>query len=155
MLPKSKKSELTQPQQLYDMKLKFPQMAASVERQRSITWTGRWRPTELSDEYTLRVFYRQGFRPKISILSPKLALANGQKKLPHVYEGGQDDICVHRPEEWNKGMFIALTIMPWISQWLYFYEVWVLTGKWLGRGTHPSLREHLDVPEKSGMRPTS
>ncbi len=39
-------------------------------------------------------------------------------------------------------MQIALTIMPWISQWLYFYEAWVSTGKWFGKGTHPSLPEH-------------
>jgi hypothetical protein len=131
------------------MKLKHPQMTASVERQRSITWIGRWRPSELSDEYTIRIFYRQGFRPKISILHPKLALADGKDRLPHVYGEGQDDICVHRPEEWNKGMFIASAIMPWISQWLYFYETWVVTGKWLGKGTHPTRREHSDsAPDK-------
>ena len=144
MLPRSKNVELTQSQQLYMMKVKYPEMASSVERQRSITWTGLWRPTELSDRYTLRIFYRQGFRPQISILFPKLLLATGHKKLPHVYAEGQNDICVHRPEEWNKGMCIALTIMPWISQWLYFYEVWLLTAKWLGKGTHPVLPENSD-----------
>jgi len=149
MFPRSKKAELTQAQQMYMMRLKYPEMIGSVERQRSITWLGRWRPTEMSDEYTLRISYRQGFRPTISIVSPKLKLAPGHKKLPHVYEAGQDDICVHRPEEWHKGMYIALTIMPWVSQWLYFYEAWISTGKWLGKGTHPVLPERLhSTPEE-------
>ncbi len=126
------------------MQLKYPQMIASVDRQRSIIWTGPWRPTELSNEYTLQIVYRQSFRPRIAVLHPQLELALGQAKLPHVYEDGQKDICVHRPEEWNKSMSIALTIMPWISQWLYFYEAWVLTGKWLGKGTHPLLPQHAD-----------
>jgi hypothetical protein len=124
------------------MQVKYPQLTASVDRQRSVTWTGLWRPTELSNEYTLQISYRQGFRPQIAILNPQLELADGQEKLPHVYDDGQDDICVHRPEEWNKSMYIALTIMPWVSQWLYFYEVWAITGKWLGKGTHPFLPQH-------------
>jgi len=151
MFPGSKKAELTQAQQLYYMKLKHPQLASSVDRHRSITWTGPWRPSDLSDDYTIRIFYRQGSRPKISVLSPRLQLAPGQEKLPHVYAEGQDDICVHTPEEWHKGMSIALMIMPWVSQWLYFYEAWVLTGKWLGKGKHPVLPPHLGrKPDKSG-----
>jgi hypothetical protein len=128
-------------------------MTASVERQRSITWTGPWRPAELGNEYTLQVTYRQGLRPRIAVLHPKLALARGQTKLPHVYSDGQNDICVHRHEEWDSSMLIADTIMPWISQWLYFYEVWALTGKWLGKGTHRLLPQHAEevlekFPEK-------
>lgn len=137
------------------MQVKYPQMAASVDRQRSVTWIGPWRPTELSNQYTLEIVYRQGLRPKIAVLHPHLELAPGQTKLPHVYEDGQRDICVHRPEEWNKSMPIAMTMMPWISEWLYFYETWVITGKWLGKGTHPQLPNtqklpHPKPPNKKG-----
>jgi hypothetical protein len=135
------------------MQVKYPQLTASVDRQRSVTWTGPWRPTELSNEYTVRISYRQGFRPKIAVLHPHLELAPGNEKLPHVYADGQNDICVHRPEEWNKGMSIALTIMPRISQWLYFYEVWVITGKWLGKGTHPSLPQHAETAPTIPVKP--
>jgi len=134
------------------MGVKFPQFLVSGQRGPSIIWSGQWRPSELGDTYTLRITYAQGFRPKIAIVSPKLALAEGHNKLPHVYGGGQNDICVHRPEEWNALMLIAETIMPWISQWLYFYEVWALTGKWLGKGTHPSFPEHADGLSKESRR---
>jgi hypothetical protein len=70
-----------------------------------------------------------------------LKLAEGKTRLPHVYNG-QMDICVHHPEEWTPSCLIADTIMPWISQWLRFYEVWQQTGSWEGEGTHPEAESH-------------
>lgn len=138
---KFKKQELTQAQQLYFMKSKFPQLTAKVERQRSIIWQGPWGASDVGGQYLIRVSYKQGLRPRIAIIEPTLRLASGLKELPHTYEG-QSDICIHRPEEWHKGLVIADTIMPWISQWLYFYEIWSVTGKWFGKGTHPNLPQH-------------
>jgi hypothetical protein len=37
---------------------------------------------------------------------------------------------------------VADYIIPWISCWLYFYEVWLATGTWIGGGTHPEKPEH-------------
>jgi hypothetical protein len=31
-------------------------------------------------------------------------------------------------------MKIATTIIPWLSLWLYYYEVWHATGEWMGGG---------------------
>jgi hypothetical protein len=101
-----------------------------------------WWPHPLSDTYRIRISYAVGLRPRIAILCPSLALAMGKAQLPHVYTDGQFDICVHRPEEWTSAMFIADTIMPWISQWLRFYEVWEQTGSWEGEGTHPEAESH-------------
>jgi hypothetical protein len=36
-------------------------------------------------------------------------------------------------------MPLAMTVIPWISEWLYFYELWLVTGEWLGGGTHAEL----------------
>ncbi|MDY0295864.1 MAG: hypothetical protein RB296_00975 [Acidobacteriota bacterium] len=33
-------------------------------------------------------------------------------------------------------MIIAKTIVPWASEWLIFYELWLATGEWLGGGIH-------------------
>jgi hypothetical protein len=143
MAPKLKnnKSELTLVKQTFGM-TKYPQLLALVTRQRQVVWTGPWRPSDTSATYNLRITYKLGCRPKIEVTSPTLALADGQDHLPHTYADGQKDICVHRPEDWNSNLLIAETIMPWISQWLYFYEIWVITGKWFGKGTHPNLNRH-------------
>jgi hypothetical protein len=124
------------------MSQKHPQLLPKTTRGNSISWEGDWHPALLSDVYRIRVTYVSPSRPIISVVTPKLKLAEGAKKLPHVHKGGQADICVHQPSEWNANMIIADTIMPWISQWLYFYEVWAQTGHWEGKGTHPDSPEH-------------
>jgi hypothetical protein len=121
---------------------RYPQLRAKMRRNIA-TWTGEWCPSIISEIYQIKITYEFLCRPRIAILQPSLERAEGQTKLPHVYNG-QDDICVHRPEEWNSRLFIADTIMPWISQWLYFYEVWAQTGAWMGKGTHPNAPQHSE-----------
>lgn len=79
-------------------------------------------------------------RPQIRVLRPELTLREGHRRLPHVFEGNL--LCVHEAYDWNAKMMVAYTIVPWISAWLYFYEVWLDTGYWEGEGTHPNSPEH-------------
>src|SRR5262245_50222071 len=40
--------------------------------------------------------------------------------------------------EWHQSIPIADTLVPWASEWLLFYELWLATGgQWLGEGEHP------------------
>lgn len=39
--------------------------------------------------------------------------------------------------EWNKLQFIHKTIIPWICDWLYYYELWLDDSIWRGGGEHP------------------
>lgn len=53
---------------------------------------------------------------------------------------------------------IADTLVPWASEWLLFYELWLATdGQWLGEGEHPPpgplnrharRRHHREEPSK-------
>jgi hypothetical protein len=124
------------------MQQKHPQMKAE-SRRGEITWIGPWQPEVLCNTYLVKVRYKLNLpRPQISILTPRLQLAKGKTRLPHVYKGGQDDICVHTREDWNPSLLIADTIMPWISEWLFFYEAWLQTGYWEGKGTNPEWPSH-------------
>jgi hypothetical protein len=33
-------------------------------------------------------------------------------------------------------MPLAKTIIPWIYDWLFHYEIWLATGDWTGGGIH-------------------
>lgn len=44
---------------------------------------------------------------------------------------------VSRYSEFNVYKLLADTIIPWTVEWLYFYELWLATGEWLGGGEHP------------------
>jgi hypothetical protein len=35
-------------------------------------------------------------------------------------------------------MSLATTVVPWLEEWLVFYEGWLLTGTWQGGGTLPA-----------------
>lgn len=71
------------------------------------------------------------------VLEPSLKVREGEDAVPHMY--GQERLCLFLPEsqEWQPADPIALTIIPWASLWLFFYEVWHATGEWLGGGVHP------------------
>ena len=72
----------------------------------------------------------------------KLSLCEGEKGLPHVYNTDKQHLCIyHRPsEEWNASHKIT-EIIPWISEWFYYYENWLVTAKWLGGGIHRGKKE--------------
>lgn len=53
-------------------------------------------------------------------------------------------LCLYdwREQPWQKHWHLHETIIPWTSEWLVFYEIWLLTGKWRGRSA-----DHLDAHE--------
>ncbi len=120
-------------------------------RPHGFTWYFTVTPTALSDTYTLKMVYNEPFLPKVYVTSPKpLTLADGAEKLPHTYDTKKQHLCLFMPnsEEWNSSMLIANTIVHWAIEWLYYYENWVYTGKWLGGGHGNWDAEYKDNPLK-------
>ena len=105
------------------------------------------RPTPLSVEYTLKVVFEpdQKIPFSVYVVNPKpLKLAAGATRLEHVYGDYQDqNLCLYRPRknQWDGSMLLSETAIPWAVEWLYFYEIWVCTGKWLGGGEHPPCKK--------------
>jgi hypothetical protein len=97
-------------------------------------WRGELQPREMSAVYMLEIRYRLGKVPLVRVLSPPLA-----RKPPHVYSDGT--LCLYWPKEWGwRGTYlIAETILPWAALWLYYYELWLDTGKWLGPSSHDQI----------------
>jgi hypothetical protein len=97
---------------------------------------GSVRPTALSALYTVRITYRIGQHPGVRVLHPPLRDRNGERPA-HLYP--HDELCLYHPKygEWTPVDVLADTIIPWISEWIECYEVWLVTGEWLGGGEHP------------------
>ncbi len=104
-----------------------------------LVWEGKIMPTELSQIYTVKLKYKIGKSPQVNILSPELIEPEG-KRLPHTYS--RKRLCLYYPgiDNWRGDMLLAETIVPWISEWLYYYEIWLVTGEWYGGGIHPRRR---------------
>lgn len=92
----------------------------------------RLQPTPASRTYTVRLVYQPPKQPRVTVLEPDLDLYPGAARLPHVYAG--NELCLYTPGEWDHHMSLATTIIPWIAEWLFFYEGWLAIGKWEGGG---------------------
>lgn len=121
----------------------YPESHADI-KDGTLTWYGKVRPTPVSKEYLLKLEYKMGKNPKIWLLNAKIAK---EKKIPHNYKVDETDrtilLCLYKPglKEWKKNYFISRTIIPWAIEWLYYYEIWSITGIWQGGGDHPSQKD--------------
>ena len=99
-----------------------------------LDWTVQLQPSPLSVTYTVRLQYRLGSRPVITVVDPPLERRKGEP-LPHVFEGEQ--LCLYYDEFDDTKDLIAVVLMPWVCECLYHYESWLITGEWDGGGFHP------------------
>ncbi|MEJ7558643.1 MAG: hypothetical protein WKF66_10070 [Pedobacter sp.] len=124
---------LTAMQQYLDFKRNLPAWKAQVQAN-GFTAKSVIQPTPLSALYSVRITYQQDWAPVIRVLNGQLKprVANG--KIRHTYDNGS--LCLYYPKarEWTPKDLISETIVPWISVWLYYYEIWHATGLWLGGG---------------------
>ncbi len=115
----------------------FPESRILYRGKDELTWIGDLQPSALSGIYTIKVNYSHTKGLSVYVVKPKLVLAAECTELPHVYSTKQQQLCLFYPKdrEWSNKMWIAKTIIPWASEWLYFYELWLATeGEWLGGG---------------------
>lgn len=106
-------------------------------RMGSVTWLGTVKPSSLSQEYRIRIVYKQGDWPKVWVVSPPLTGLGEDTSIPHTYPGPRPCLFVPGSEDWRDDKYIPDTIVPWTSLWLYYYEIWHATGEWVGGGIHP------------------
>lgn len=113
------------------MEKDFPNLKSKVQKNKLVI-LGKIQPTDYSTDYLIKIEYKIGSKPEISVLDPPLIGDN----IPHVYKGNHP--CVYFPpgEEWNSRKYLSKTVIPFLASWLYFYEVWRITGTWEGGGVH-------------------
>jgi hypothetical protein len=108
----------------------------------------RIQPSPASQTYTVRLLYRHGRRPRVTVTDPPLTLHPDAHTLPHIYPG--DELCLYYPGEWKHNMLLSTTVIPWTAEWLIHYELWLTTGYWTGGGhTHRPNRQ----AERSSVAP--
>ena len=117
---------------------RFPGSKATTARDQQLTWEHTLTPSSLSNSYRVRVSYVRPGRIDVNVIEPKLALATGKTSLPHVFSHAEQRLCLFRFKkfEWNANQLIVDTIVPWTCEWLLHYEIWLITGEWLGGGEH-------------------
>ncbi len=94
------------------------------------------RPDVFSKEYDVKIVYETGKIVSVYIVNEKLEIAQNRDKLPHVFNHDLQKLCLYSKDggRWSPDKSIVSTIIPWASEWLYYYELWLIDGKWLGGG---------------------
>lgn len=105
---------------------KFPSFQLIREKE-AIYWIGFLQPTSRSLQYKVKVVYHP-YQPKVFILEPEII-----SFVPHRYQ--DNSLCLYHPNDksYDGTTLIADTIIPWTSEWLFFYEAWIEEGVWWGK----------------------
>lgn len=114
----------------------------------TVAWIGELQPH--AQPYTIEVFWNQRIldRPYVVVADPPIAPRPGLvfEDIPHLMfnamEPTRSGLCLFDPaaREWTPADLIAESTIPWAAEWLHFYELWHLSGEWLGPGVgHESI----------------
>lgn len=115
----------------------YPNGVVKTQTPHRLVWETDIVPTPNSVTYRIRIDYHINHSPKVYVIEPPiLARPEGVEELPHVFNTEKQQICLYygRLGEWDSTKFLAREIVPWASEWLMFYELWLITGEWLGEG---------------------
>ena len=109
------------------MKTAFPQFRWRVTRAGGVQWKGTLQPTPESQAYDVVIVHEPDRMPVVHVERPSI-----RKDAWHRYPDGS--LCLYWPKEWqwSPRESLAETIIPWAAFWLYYYELWCVTGEWLG-----------------------
>ena len=107
---------------------KFPFLRPTI-RGLELLCRGRIQPTPESRSYRIEIRYLPWRSPEVRVIDPKMSYTPGA----HMYR--DDTLCLYdwREQPWQRNWHLHQTIIPWTAEWLVFYELWLLTGKWRGK----------------------
>ena len=113
--------------QKFHMKRHFPCFECSLQNG-VLECVGEITPCEECATYKIRIRLRRGFTPKVRVLEPKVQPSS---KI-HTFSNG--DLCLydHRKHPWMTDDNLHEKIVPWTAEWLVYYELFLMTGEWLG-----------------------
>jgi len=120
---------------------KYPSFSVRVNGDRMAT-TGKLQPTDVSRVYRVKLTYRYGYHPKVWVVDPAIPY----ESAIHMYMS-DNSLCLYdwREQPWEKSCRLYDTIIPWTSEWLLYYEIYKLTGKWIGRSALHVASEQVQV----------
>lgn len=102
-------------------------------------------PKYVSRRYDVKIAFTE-FGAKVFVVNEILKVAEGRQKLPHVYDTELQQLCLYSisKKEWSSKQLITKTLIPWASEWLFYYELWLVTGDWHGGGHDEYAWENKD-----------
>lgn len=126
--------------QLEAMRRLWPDFDGQRKASGLIVWRGILMPK--AKVYDIAVFWHPGqfSLPFVVVIDPPIKPRSDGTfdEIPHLIFDRQNPdrsaLCLFDPEgnEWSEADLIAETTIYWAAEWLAYYELWHLTGEWLG-----------------------
>ena len=93
--------------------------------------SGEIQPTPDCEKYKVRIEYFPGHQPHVFVKSPEIPINNEV----HIYNEGF--LCLFDPAEtqWKDTFKMSEYTIPWVIEWILYYELWKLSGKWEGKAS--------------------
>ncbi|WP_281638061.1 DUF6503 family protein [Flavobacterium marginilacus] len=136
--------------QLERLKASFPNILIEEFNKSKFNILLKLRPDVFSKTYDVKIVYEIDKGVSVFVVNEKLKIAQNRKKLPHVYDEDLQRICLYSKDggNWAAEKSIVSTIIPWASEWLYYYEIWLIDGIWHGGGHDEHANENITKDEQ-------
>jgi hypothetical protein len=106
----------------------FPCFQCHYEKHERLECIGRIIPSLHCPVYEILIRYHYGRIPSVSITDPVITPS------PRFHMYSDRSLCLYFPDDgrWKISDDVHKKIIPWVAEWLVFYELFLLTGQWLG-----------------------
>lgn len=128
------------------LKNAFPNAETTRNREEYLKCTISLTPKSFIQLFKVKIEIKKG-KLEVFVLQPQnLPLYPGETSLPHVYSTSKQRLCLYFPDgtEWHGGILLTDSVVPWISEWVFFYQLWLVTGDWLGGGIKHGPKNELE-----------
>ena len=119
------------------LKIEYPDAKCYLKKN-ELVWEGKIKPSPLSREYCVKIICHGIKHRPIVILYGNNVEGLDRVSFPHMFSVNKEKkevkLCLHLFDEFKFLQPISETIIPWTQEWLYFYEIWLLTNEWYGGG---------------------
>jgi len=114
---------------------KYDFFQCKIVNHQTLKCVGKIQPTKYSITYKIVIKYTPPTKPQVNIINPIIEYNDDI----HMYYD-TNSLCLYylKDMRWTVNYYIYNTIIPWTAEWLVFYELYQISGKW----------EHPYVPHK-------
>lgn len=132
---------LSLPIQLLHLLGAYPDSSGSILHGGRLVWRATVKPSALSDIYQVCIEAKPRSFPQVWVSGGAVDRCKDLPSVPHKlgYEERPPRVRVClQYGDWSTDQLFTETVMPWCSEWILHFEIWMATDEWHGGGIHPS-----------------
>lgn len=85
-------------------------------------------PADNIEPYNIEIIHEPGSAPKVFVKSPLI------KYDPNIHMYKSGSLCLYYPADfdWSATTSFAHFLIPWVNEWILYYEIYKISGVWEG-----------------------